>query len=82
MSEAKKSHTKQHLLALGLSLLQNKSYIGIEKPPITLQSFDVTFAVTLKVCKSGPNTFFLDMNDSWTEVEAHRYFEQPFELFD
>ncbi|XP_073241070.1 acetyl-CoA carboxylase-like isoform X1 [Porites lutea] len=26
----------------------------------------------LEVCKSGPNTYFLVMNDSWTEVEAHR----------
>lgn len=26
----------------------------------------------LRVSKSGPNTFFLELNDSWTEVEAHR----------
>ena len=50
----------------------------MEKPPITLQSFDAIFSVTLKVFKSGPNTFFLDMNDSWTEVEAHRYFTSLF----
>ncbi|XP_020604828.1 acetyl-CoA carboxylase-like isoform X1 [Orbicella faveolata] len=30
------------------------------------------FKYCLKIWKSGPNTFFLDMNNSWTEVEAHR----------
>ncbi|KAJ7391694.1 hypothetical protein OS493_017391 [Desmophyllum pertusum] len=30
------------------------------------------FKYCLRVCKSGPNTFFLDMNNSWTEVDAHR----------
>ncbi|XP_029189065.2 LOW QUALITY PROTEIN: acetyl-CoA carboxylase-like [Acropora millepora] len=26
----------------------------------------------LRVSKSGPNTFFVELNDSWTEVDAHR----------
>ena len=31
------------------------------------------FFSDLKVSKSGPNTFFVELNDSWTEVDAHRY---------
>lgn len=61
------------ILILQCSLLAN--YNQLTWLSLTcMVAVHIYFHFCFKVWKSGPNTFFLDMNNSWTEVEAHRYF--------